>query len=398
MAGLAKQTDRKILISGGGIAGLTLGILLKERGYHPCVIEREPEIRTEGYMMDFFGTGWDVAERMGIVDALREIRYPIDALEFVDRHGDVYYRAPITNVARALDHRYAYLRRPDLLFILHDRAKEAGVDIRFGRSIAALREEADHVSVTLDDGTTDSYALVFGADGIHSKVRSLVFGPEENFSRFLDGYVAAFHLPRHSFPIGRALKLYEETDLVAGLYPLDEKRMDATYVMRHPEVSIEREKQLDFVREQYRGAGWIAEDILDTHESGEPIYFDGLTQIVMNDWHRGRVALLGDACGSLTLLAGQGSHMAMGGAWVIASELGKHGGDHAAAFAAYQKFFKPHVSAKQKEAARYARIFIPSENSWTWLRRLVIRVFFSPLLLPLMFRTLGAKSVLARYK
>lgn len=394
---MAKPTDTKVLVSGGGIAGLTLGILLKERGYDPLVIEREPEIRTEGYMMDFFGTGWDVAERMGLVEALRAIRYPIDALEFVDANGKVRYTVPIGRVGDALDHRYVYLRRPDLLRILRDRARERQVDVRFGCSITALREEQTHVFATLDDGGSGTFALVFGADGIHSKVRSLVFGPEQEFTRFLGGYVAAFHLPRHSFEIGRALKLYEETDLVAGLYPLDEERMDATYVIRHGAVDLDRGKQLAFMREQVRGAGWIAEDIIDAYESDAPIYFDGLTQIVMNDWHKGRIALLGDACGSLTLLAGQGSHMAMGGAYVIARELERHDGDHEAAFAAYQRFFKPHVSAKQDEAARFERIFVPSASSRPWLRRLAIRVFFSRYLLPVMFRSMGARSVLAHY-
>ena len=111
----------------------------------------------------------------------------------------------------------------------------------------------------------------------------------------------------------------------------------------------------------------------------EPIYFDSLTQIVMPHWSKGRVALLGDACGCLTLLAGQGSHMAMAGAYVIARELERHDGDYSAAFAAYEAKLKPAVTKRQDDAAAFARYFIPSARSRPWLRRLVIKMMFSPL-------------------
>jgi 2-polyprenyl-6-methoxyphenol hydroxylase-like FAD-dependent oxidoreductase len=238
---------------------------------------------------------------------------------------------------------------------------------------------------------------VFGADGVHSGVRRLIFGEQRQFERFLGGYVAAFHLKRHKFAIGRALKLHEEPDRVAAFYPLDDKRVDATYVFRHDEVQLLPEDRLSFVRKEFKGAGWIAEAMLKAYRAKEPIYFDSLTQIEMPHWHQGRVALLGDACGCLTLLAGQGSHLAMAGAYVIARELQRHDGDYAAAFAAYQAMLKPAVTKRQKDAAAMAHYFIPSARSRPWLRRLTIKLIFSPPVLPLMFRWFGAKSVLEGY-
>ena len=180
--------------------------------------------------------------------------------------------------------------------------------------VTGLRETANGVRATFVDGAAADFALVFGADGVHSGVRRLAFGEQGQFERFLGGYVAAFHLKRHKFDIGRALKLYEETDRVAAFYPLDAERLDATYVFRHEEVDVLPEDRLSFLRKEFKGAGWIAEAALKANKAKEPIYFDSLTQIVMPEWHKGRVALLGDACGCLTLLAGQGSHMAMAGA------------------------------------------------------------------------------------
>jgi 2-polyprenyl-6-methoxyphenol hydroxylase-like FAD-dependent oxidoreductase len=375
-----------VLISGAGTAGLTLAILLKQRGYEPLVVERDKAPRAEGYMMDFFGSGFDVAERMGLADELRAIRYPIDALQFVDSDGKVYTSVPIARVSQALGGKYVY------------RVQAAGVAVRFGSVVTSLRETAKGVRATFVDGAAADFALVFGADGVHSGVRRLIFGEQRQFERFLGGYVVAFHLKRHKFDIGRALKLHEETDRVAAFYPLDDKRIDATYVFRHDEVQVLPEDRLSFVRKEFKGAGWIAEAMLKAYRAKEPVYFDSLTQIVMPHWHQGRVALLGDACGALTLLAGQGSHLAMAGAYVIARELARHEGDYATAFAAYEAMLKPAITKRQKDAAAMARYFIPSARSWPWLRRLAIKLMFSAPVLPLMFRWFGARSVLQGYE
>lgn len=343
--------------------------------------------------MDFFSTGWDVAERMGLIDDLRAVRYPIDALDFVDSHGTAYVHMPIERLRRALDNRYVYLRRQDLEHILAERARKDGIEVRYGASIATLHNRDDAVHLRFEDGTEDNFALVIGADGVHSRARELTFGHERQFARFLGLYVAAFHVDSAGFPVRNAARIYEETDRSAFFYSLSETQMDATYIFRHAEMDTHAIDRLATLRACYRGAGWIAADVLDAYDGRDPIFFDSVTQIVMPQWHRGRVALIGDACGCLTLLAGQGSHMAMAGAYVLAEELARHD-DHAAAFAAYQQFLKPHVDRKQRDAARWARLFVPSARSRPWLRRLALKALFSRPLINLGLAALGIKSVL----
>jgi 2-polyprenyl-6-methoxyphenol hydroxylase-like FAD-dependent oxidoreductase len=385
----------RILISGGGIAGLTLAIALKRRGFDPVVIEKEPGPRREGYMMDFFGTGWDVAERMGLIDDLHAVRYPIDALDFVNGAGKPYMHMPIERVRNALANRYVYLRRQDLERILAEHARKVGVTPHYGRSLAALTDRADAVHVRFTEGAADEFALVVGADGVHSRVRELVFGEERQFARFLGLYVAAFHVMRDRLPVTRAAMIYEEPDQLSMIYPLDADRLDATFVFRHGEMGhLPQSERLAFLRERMRGAGWIVADVLAACPAEAPVFFDSVTQIVMPQWHRGRVALIGDAGGCLTLLAGQGSHMAMAGGYVLAEELAR-GQDHVAAFTAYQKFLKPAVDKKQKDAARFAPLFVPKPNSRPWLRQLAIRLLFSHALIKFGLETFGAKSVLA---
>src|SRR5665213_3445841 len=254
---------RNVLISGGGIAGVTLAILLKQHGYKPLVVEREPALPADGYMLDFFGTAWDVAERMGLTDALRAIRYPIDPMEFVDRDGRPHIRIPIERMRRALHYRYVYLRRTDLARVLLDRAQAIGVEVRFGETVEAAEDRGDRVSVRLSGGSTGSFALLFGADGIHSRIRELLFGPEPPFERYLGYHVAAFHIGDHAYDIGRSVKIYEEPDRMVMVYPVSERQLDATLVFRHAKIGhVAHHERLAFLRKTFAGAGWIAERLL----------------------------------------------------------------------------------------------------------------------------------------
>jgi 2-polyprenyl-6-methoxyphenol hydroxylase-like FAD-dependent oxidoreductase len=383
---------KRILICGGGIAGLTLAIALKARGFDPLVIEREPRPREDGYMMDFFGSGWDVAERMGLTGKLASVRYPIDAVDFVDAASRPWLHVPVARVRDALGGDYVYLRRQDLEAILAERAQADGVDIFYGLSIAGLDDGPDEVRVRFDNGEDDAFALVIGADGVHSHVRRIVFGAEEQFARFLGLTVAAFHMPRGRLPFKRAATIYEETNRLAMLYPVDGDTLDATFVLRSGSPHIPHEGRAAFLRERLAGGGWLIPQLCDAIPDRH-LFFDSVTQIAMPEWHRGRVALVGDACGCLTLLAGQGSHMAMADAWVLAEELQRQP-DHRAAFAAYQQRMKPPIDRKRRDAARWASVFVPSPRSLPWLRRTGLRLMFSrPLIKPLL-RSFGSRSVL----
>jgi 2-polyprenyl-6-methoxyphenol hydroxylase-like FAD-dependent oxidoreductase len=388
---------KKFLISGGGIAGLTLGGLLHEKGWDPIIIERDPALRTEGYMMDFFGTGWDVAERIGIVDSLLTIQYPIDYMEYVDEKGKSIISIPIDRVRKDLDGKYVYLRRSDLEKILYEWLLSLGVSVRFGSSVKTLNDTGSEVHVEFEDGSKDTFGLVFGADGVHSNIRKIVFGSEKKFEKFLGHYIAAFHTS-NKYGIGRSLKIYEKPDKLGLFYPLNEKLMDANYIFRHPNLGfIPPDQQLSLVKRQCEGMSGTAQKVLQELPSGTRIFFDSLTQIVMPNWSKGRIALLGDACGCLTPIAGQGSHMAMAGAYVLASELERYDGEYHGAFSAYERFLKPFISKKQKDAAKLSKTFVPSIDSNMTLRHIAIRIIFSRIFLKYGLSRFGSKSILKEY-
>jgi 2-polyprenyl-6-methoxyphenol hydroxylase-like FAD-dependent oxidoreductase len=390
------QDIRKVLICGGGIAGLTLGILLQEKGWNPQIVERDPALRTSGYMMDFFGTGWDVAERMGLLDEIQRVRYPIERIEYVDRDGTPRFPpVPLDRIRRAFGGRYTYIRRPDLARILLDHATSAGIDIRFGATVSAVQQNGSGVQVTLDDGTMEMYSLLFGADGVHSIVRELVFGPESAYRRFLGYYISGFSLENSGYELENSVKIYEEPGYSAWFYPVQERKFEAMYIFRHNDLGhLPHEKRLTLVKEQFKGAGWIAGEVLGKLPPSESIYFDAMTQILMPTWRKGRIVLLGDACGCLSPLAGQGSHMAMAEAFVLAGELERYRSDYKAAFQAYEQFLKPIVAEKQEEARRFAGRFVPSSTTLMIFRYLMLRIAFSPLFIRYFLASFGAKSIL----
>lgn len=395
----AASVDKRVLISGGGIAGLTLGILLKENGWEPTIIERESAMRTAGYMIDFFASGWDVAERMNLVADLQNINYPVDSLRYVDTKGRPYLSLSVKRVRDALKGKYTYLRRSDLERILFERAKKSSVRIRFGTTIASLNDDGREVNVIFSDGSRESFGLVFGAGGVHSRVRELAFGAESRFSRFLGYYVAAFELEHHGYDIGKALTIYEEPGRSLWTYSLGGGTISAVYIFKHDNIGyVPPQDRLPLLKEVYRGAGWIAASILNDLSASEAIFFDATTQIVMPAWSAGRIALVGDACACLTLLAGQGSHLAMAEAYVLATELERHDGDHRAALMAYEKLLKPATIKKQRDAVRISRFFVPSRHSFIPVRRLIERIFFNDAFIGYGLKFFGLKSVLAGYR
>src|SRR5512146_741054 len=161
--------NKKILIGGAGISGLTLAYWLQHWGFSPTVIEKRPNLDQRGYMIDFYGSGFDVAEKMNLLTALQEksSQYPMKKVTFVDRHGRPRATLDVEEFRNLLHHRYFPLMRGDLATTIYESVKDH-MPVRFGTSIEKLEPLSDSVAVELSNGKHEIYDLVIGADGIHS--------------------------------------------------------------------------------------------------------------------------------------------------------------------------------------------------------------------------------------
>ncbi len=381
-----------VLISGAGIAGLTLAYWLHHHGLQPTIVEQAPHLRPEGYAIDFAGSGWDVAERMQIISALRQQQITAPYFIFKDGGGRTLARLPTAVFQRAFQDKMIQTMRPDLEAALYDTIRDT-VPIRFGASVQQIEQTPEQVAVTFANGTQEAFDLVVGADGTHSNVRGLVFGDERQFARYLGYYFATFPVPNlDHFEEGALICL--EPNRQATVYPDHHGGYTALLVYHAPDAGhVAAAQRKPMLEAHYQGAGWVIPQMIASISDSTPIYLDTVTQICMPRWSDGRVTLVGDAAHCLTLISGQGASTAMGGAYILAEELGKTN-DYRAAFAAYERRVRPFVEDKQRKARRFAKTFVPGSRLGVQLSYLTMRLMFTPLLARFIGKQFGFDSLL----
>lgn len=385
----------KVLISGGGIAGLTLALRLYRNGHEPIVVERSAHLRGEGYMIDFCDPGYDASERMGILPEIEGIHYQIPRLAFLGPSGKERFSLSYATLRKNLfGGRHFNFMRGDLERLLYSKIEDR-IKVRFGTSVDSLERDGAQARVKLTDGTIDSFDLLVGADGMHSRVRELAFGAEDSFSRFLGYYTAAFVVddPKIRESLDDAFYTLTVPGRQVAVYPIRGGKLATFFI--HKAERLLGDFSPETVREElykaYGGMGWIVPQLLERcpHDRSG-VYFDEVAQIEMPAWSRGPVVLVGDACGCVSLLAGTGASMAVSGAYTLAEELGtaqEGEGDIAAALARYEAKLKPPVEKRQKAGRRLARWFVPDDQVRLALRDAAMRT-----------TTLSLASLLLRYR
>jgi 2-polyprenyl-6-methoxyphenol hydroxylase-like FAD-dependent oxidoreductase len=376
-----KMASQHVLISGIGIAGPTLAYWLAQYGFTVTLVDRAPAMRTGGYVIDFWGLGYDIADRMGLAPEIDRVGYHMRELRMVGDRGQRLAGFGTRVFSELTGGRFATLPRSDLSRLIF-RTIESSTDILFNDEIVCLREESERVSVAFQHASERHFDLVIGADGLHSRVRRLAFGNQERFEKHL-GYTAA------AFEATGYLPRDEQVYVVYGLpgrqlarFALRGDRTLFLFVFAndHPQPadpdSIEEQKAL--LRERFRDGGWECQRILDELGRAPDLYFDRVSQIRMDHWSQGRVALVGDAAACVSLLGGQGSALAMTCAYVLAGELRRANGRHEVAFSNYERRLRSFIASKQNSAGRFVRSFAPRTRHGLVLRNAVLNAFRIP--------------------
>ncbi|MFC4529972.1 FAD-dependent monooxygenase [Sphaerisporangium dianthi] len=343
------MTDRTILISGAGIAGTALAYWLRRHGFAPTVVERAPAVREGGYKVDIRGAALEVVRRMGVLDEIRRERTDVRRGSVVDAAGRRVASMDGDSFGGRSDED-AEILRGDLNRILYDLTKD-DAEYLFDTSIAAVAETAEGVSVTFDTGETRAFDLVVGADGLHSVTRRLAFGPEEDYIRDLGYYVSIFSVPNH-LGLDREELTYVSPGRTTLMYSTaKDSGAKAMFLFAGAPQEYDRR---DRARQQSILAGAYAEDawevprLLSEMSAAPDFYFDTLSQVHMDRWSKGRVVLLGDAGYCASPASGQGTSLALVGAYVLAGELAAAGGGHEAGFDRYEKEMRHYTDENQK--------------------------------------------------
>jgi 2-polyprenyl-6-methoxyphenol hydroxylase-like FAD-dependent oxidoreductase len=342
----------RVLVAGASIAGPALAHWLHRRGAEVTVVERAPGLRPGGQAVDARGVSKEVIRRMGLDATVRAARTDTAGAYTVDVAGNV-----LETFSAEDDGGDGYISeieilRGDLAQVLYDDTRD-GVEYLFGDRIAELTQDADGVDVTFAGGDRRRFDLVIGADGLHSALRAMVFGPRERFVRHL-GLVLAFYSVPNEFGLDRWMTEYQdkESGRSALLRPIqDATRAMAMFSFPSPDFDVDHrdvDAQKRLLRERIGGLGWSTPQILEHLDDAPDFYLDQVAQVVMDRWSSGRVGLLGDAASCSSPYSGGGTGIALVGAYLLAGELAAAEWDPEVGFARYEELMRPFVEANQE--------------------------------------------------
>ncbi|KRF08338.1 FAD-dependent oxidoreductase [Arthrobacter sp. Soil782] len=380
----------KVIVIGAGIAGLATAKNLADSGWQVEVLEKFRGPRASGYMVDFFGPGYDAAEKMGVLPELQARAYSVQEVAYVNRKGHTTGRLSYARFADAVDGRLMSIMRPDLEEALRE-SLPASVRLRYGVTFEQIENNDNGVCVHTSDGRRVDADLVIGADGIHSAVREAVFGPESRYIDYLGFHTAAFTFedPVMKDRVSGRFALSDTKNRQIGLYGLRDSRVAAFLIHRNASPALPANRR-ESLRNEFSGVGWLAPRALD--QAPADLYYDVVAQIHMEQWHSGRVVLVGDACQAVSLLAGQGASLAVAGARILSNHLAESA-SIAEGLAAYEEQWMPVAREKQEAGRRAARWFLPSSGPELLLRRLMLKLSGLPLINRFIGTSLAGKAV-----
>lgn len=365
---MATAKNKRVLISGAGIGGLTTAYWFNQIGWEVVVLEKAPALRKGEFVIDFQGTGWDVAEAMQITDELRARETGIQALSFKDRHDveKIHIKMDDFSDMVGVKGKMVSINRRELQNLLFDKVKN-DVEIRFSSSATKIVEHESGVDVSINDGAAETFELVVGCDGLHSNIRQLVFGDESEFSRYLGYYVAAYNVKGLDAGAAHVMNILRQPNKQATYLDKGNGEGLAMYVFKSEKGEyVPSEKRAEVLKEAFAEMEGVIPAALDKITDETNIYMDTTTQIVMPKWYSKRVALVGDSAYCLTLVSGQGASMAMGGAYILAQEV-KSSETIEQALENYDRRLRGFTEDLQNKTRKFASNFVPSSDFGLWV-------------------------------
>ncbi|MEV7490110.1 FAD-dependent monooxygenase [Streptomyces anulatus] len=373
--------NRNVLISGASIAGPALAYWLGRHGFRPTVVELAPALRQGGQAVDFRGeTHLTVLERMGLLPELRRVQTGGSPLRFVDERGHTLLDLPAEFAGGEME-----VLRGDLARALHEHSAPC-TEYIFGDSIVSITETSSGVRADFRSGISRDFDLVIGADGLHSNVRRLAFGPERDYVRHLGYYAATWQLP-DDLGVGKGSAVgYNVPGRLAsvGVGHRDPARAGAFFVFAAPELTYDRhdpEQQKRLIDNAFSGLGWEVPRLLASLHQAPDLYFDSISRADVDTWSTGRVCLVGDAaCGAT--IGGMGTGMAVVAAYVLAGELARAQDDHRTAFARYESRLRTYAQGCQAGGDRTGKFLAPATATGIRLRNALLsrRLFLNGML------------------
>ncbi|WP_424186447.1 FAD-dependent monooxygenase [Actinokineospora sp. G85] len=338
---------RTVLISGASVAGPALAYWLHHHDFAVTIVERAPAPRPGGQAIDVRGVALEVLERTGVLDQARAARTRMRGMSMVDGQGVELWRSTEMALSSGkLDSDDIELLRDDLTRLLYAQTRDS-TEYVFNDSITALDETSKGVRVAFERGEPRTFDLVIGADGLHSTVRRLAFGPEERFLRHLGTHLGVFSA-KNFLDLDNWQVWFRDETTGGAIYPVrDNTELRVTLGFEAEPLDYDHRdvaQQKRIMTDRFAGSGWEIPRLIDAMNAAPDFYFDSMAQIHLDTWTTDRIALTGDAAYCASPLSGQGTSLALAGAYVLADELSKNNDD---ALARYEERLRPFVHLNQ---------------------------------------------------
>lgn len=350
---------------GASIAGPSIAYWLDKYGFTPTVIEKSAEPRKGGYAIDIRGKAVDVVKMMGLYESICTSRTTLQLGQYVDKDGRVFHEEPGEQCGFR-EGEDIEINRNELSNILRNALPR--VPIKYGISIKSLSQRSDHVEVEFSDGSHDHFDLIIGSDGLHSSIREMAFNRNEYVLSDLGFYLAVFSAPNY-LKLNHSGVFYEYNERELSVVSDKDPKTALFWFMGRTHAPLNHMKQISiqkaFIHQQYQGMGWESEKILTLLDTADDLYFDSITQVQMKQWSKDRIVLLGDSGYCASPLSGQGTSLALIGAYMLAGELKMAKGDYQAAFAQYENLLTPFVNANQSFAVWASEKYLAKEEDKT---------------------------------
>jgi 2-polyprenyl-6-methoxyphenol hydroxylase-like FAD-dependent oxidoreductase len=358
---------RTVLVVGAGVAGSTVAYWLARHGMTVTVVERAAGDRSSGSPVDVRGQAFDVAQRMGVLPRLKAAATQATRVYAVDGNGRRIAWVPM-QLGGGIE-----IPRSDLAAILADAGRDAA-DYVYGDTVTALIDDGGGVDVTFEHAAPRRFDLVVGADGLHSRVRELVFGT--GFIEHLGLYVATVDLAG-AVEDEHAVLIHNTPGRSATVHPVTGCG-GAGFIFRSPEIAgLDRGDtawQRQVVAAAYAGMGWRVPELLEQLRTAEDVYFDSVSRVRLDRWSQGRIALVGDAASCVSLF-GEGSSLAIAGGATLADAVAGHRDDPATALRVYEQKHRRLVTPRQRMMGPSSRLIVPATAAGILARNSAMRVW-----------------------
>ncbi|MEO5866982.1 MAG: FAD-dependent monooxygenase [Sphingomonas sp.] len=361
----------KVLISGASVAGPALAFWLGRAGHDVTVVERALALREGGYAVDFRGSAhMEVLNRMEIVDDLRKVETGGGAMRFVDSDNRTRLFLPPEFAGGDLE-----VRRADLSRLLYEKTNSF-VRYVFGDSVRGVEQYPDRVEVSFQRSPPQRYDFVFGADGIHSNIRRLAF-PGENFERDLGHYIASWDAPGLTVDVAETICFNMPGRMIATQpsgrdgAPPGVLALFASYPLGIGRRDTSRQKEA--LNSRFAGMGWRTPELLSTLGPSDDFYFNTVSRARVPHWSNGRIALLGDAAGGVSI-GGMGTGSAIVGAYILAGELLSNLRGYSDAFSRYQRHVQPYAEQGASTGEGSGRFLAPRTSFGLVVRNRLLNV------------------------